>query len=248
MIEVDDLHKHHGPLEVLKGVSLRVARGDVAAIIGPSGGGKSTFLRCLNGLESFHRGSVRIGDLALTAETDPRRDARLLQQVRRKVGFVFQQFNLFPHLTVLGNCIEAPVRVHREPVEEATHRALQLLHRVGLESKANAWPRNLSGGQQQRVAIARTLCMRPECILFDEPTSALDPVMAGEVMQVIADLARSKQTMVVVTHSMNFARDVCDHVHVFAEGFDVEQGPPEQVFGDPRHPITQSFLRIAVKK
>lgn len=245
MIEVTDLHKQHGPLEVLKGVSLRVARGDVAAIIGPSGGGKSTFLRCLNGLEPFQRGEVRIGDLKLEPNTDARRDSGLLQQVRRRVGFVFQQFNLFPHLTVLGNCIEAPLRVNREPLAAATDRALRLLRRVGLEEKADAWPRTLSGGQQQRVAIARTLCMRPECILFDEPTSALDPVMAGEVMRVITDLAEGQQTMIVVTHSMSFARDVCDHVHVFAEGCDVEQGPPDQVFGNPQHPITRSFLKIA---
>lgn len=245
MIEVRDLQKRHGDLEVLKGISLDVAQGAVAAIIGPSGGGKSTFLRCLNGLEPFQQGSVRIGDLALHAGMDERRDGRLLQQVRRKIGFVFQQFNLFPHLTVLGNCIEAPVQVNGESVTTATARAMRLLQRVGLESKADAWPRNLSGGQQQRVAIARTLCMEPACILFDEPTSALDPVMAGEVIKVIADLAEARQTMVVVTHSMNFARNICNHIHVFADGYDVEHGPPEQVFENPRHPITQSFLKLA---
>lgn len=245
MIEVRDLHKRHGDLEVLKGISLDVARGEVAAIIGPSGGGKSTFLRCLNGLESFQQGSVRIDDLTLHPGMDERRDGRLLQRVRRKVGFVFQQFNLFPHLTVLGNCIEAPVQVNGESVVAATARAMRLLHRVGLESKADAWPRNLSGGQQQRVAIARTLCMEPACILFDEPTSALDPVMAGEVIKVIADLAEARQTMVVVTHSMSFARNICNHIHVFAEGYDVEHGPPEQVFESPQHPITQSFLKLA---
>jgi polar amino acid transport system ATP-binding protein len=245
MIEVRDLHKRHGDLEVLKGISLDVAQGAVAAIIGPSGGGKSTFLRCLNGLEPFQQGAVRIGDLALHPGMDERRDGRLLQQVRRKIGFVFQQFNLFPHLTVLGNCIEAPVQVNGESVTTATARAMRLLQRVGLESKADAWPRNLSGGQQQRVAIARTLCMEPACILFDEPTSALDPVMAGEVIKVIADLAEARQTMVVVTHSMNFARNICNHIHVFADGYDVEHGPPEQVFEHPRHPITQSFLKLA---
>lgn len=245
MITVDKLHKRHGTLEVIRGISLQVNRGDVAAIIGPSGGGKSTFLRCINALERFQGGSVKIGDCTLTPETDPRRDARLLQHVRKRVGFVFQQFNLFPHLTVLGNCIEAPMRVNGEGKEAAEARAMEILRRVGLEAKASSWPRDLSGGQQQRVAIARTLAMQPECILFDEPTSALDPVMAGEVLKVIADLAAADQTMIVVTHSMSFAREVCDHVHVFANGHDVEFGPPEQVFGDPKHETTRSFLKQA---
>lgn len=245
MIAVHDLHKRHGSLEIIKGISLNVSKGDVAAIIGPSGGGKSTFLRCINALERFQGGTVKIGDYTLTPDTLPGRDSKLLQDVRKRVGFVFQQFNLFPHLTVLGNCIEAPLRVNGEEKGAAEARAMDILKRVGLGEKARAWPRDLSGGQQQRVAIARTLAMQPECILFDEPTSALDPVMAGEVLKVITDLAEADQTMIVVTHSMMFAREVCDHVHVFAGGHDVEFGPPAQVFGDPQHETTRSFLRQA---
>ena len=178
MIRVEKLVKRHGANEVIKGISLEVNKGEVDAIIGPSGGGKSTFLRCLNGLEVFHGGTVKIGEHTLTEHTHPSRDARLLQAVRRKVGFVFQQFNLFPHLTVMGNLIEAPIRVLGEDPESARARAAKLLDRVGLSKKHETWPKDLSGGQQQRVAIARTLVMQPEAILFDEPTSALDPVMA----------------------------------------------------------------------
>ena len=165
--------------------------------------------------------------------------------MRRRVGFVFQQFNLFPHLTVLQNLMEAPVQVLGESREQASIRSAKLLDRVGLSHKHDTYPRNLSGGQQQRVAIARALVMQPEAILFDEPTSALDPVMANEVLSVIADLAADGQTMIVVTHSMSFARTVATHVHVFADGHDVEHGPPEEVFGDPRHATTQAFLQKA---
>jgi polar amino acid transport system ATP-binding protein len=227
----------------LKGISFSVRKGDVEAVIGPSGGGKSTFLRCINGLERFQGGEASIDGLTLTPETHPGRDAALLQQVRRRVGFVFQQFNLFPHLTVLGNLIEAPMQILHLPRDAAVNRAEKLLERVGLREKIDALPRNLSGGQQQRVAIARALAMQPEAILFDEPTSALDPVMAGEVLSLMADLAREGQTMIVVTHSMNFARSVASNVHVFADGHDVECGSPEVVFGNPQHAITQSFLK-----
>jgi polar amino acid transport system ATP-binding protein len=247
MIHVDSLIKRHGELEILKGISLTVNRGEVAAIIGPSGGGKSTFLRCINGLETFQGGAVRVGPHVLSANLHPRKDAAQLQKVRKVVGFVFQQFNLFPHLSVLGNLIEAPMLVDNEPKEAAVARAVALLDRVGLLAKAEAYPRDLSGGQQQRVAIARTLMMRPEAILFDEPTSALDPVMANEVLGVISDLAKADQTMIVVTHSMRFARQVSDHVHVFAGGHDVEFGPPDKVFGDPQHETTKSFLKEAGK-
>ncbi|MEY3211587.1 MAG: Glutamine transport ATP-binding protein GlnQ [Pseudomonadota bacterium] len=247
MIHVDSLFKRHGELEILKGISLTVNRGEVAAIIGPSGGGKSTFLRCINGLETFQGGAVRVGPHVLSANLHPRKDAAQLQKVRKVVGFVFQQFNLFPHLSVLGNLIEAPMLVDKEPKEAAVARAVALLDRVGLLAKAEAYPRDLSGGQQQRVAIARTLMMRPEAILFDEPTSALDPVMANEVLGVISDLARADQTMIVVTHSMRFARQVSDHVHVFAGGHDVEFGPPDKVFGDPQHETTKAFLKEAGK-
>ena len=245
MIAVKGLVKRHGELEVLRGVSLEVAQGEVAAIIGPSGGGKSTFLRCINGLESFQAGEVRVGDVVLPAGVDARRDARLLQRMRRQVGFVFQAFNLFPHLTVLGNVSEGPRQVLGLPRAEAEERATLLLRRVGLADKLAALPRQLSGGQQQRVAIARALAMAPRVILFDEPTSALDPVMAAEVLAVIADLARGGQTMIVVTHSMSFARNVATRVHVFADGLDVEHGPPERVFEDPRHATTRAFLRQA---
>lgn len=247
MITVENLKKRHGSLEIIKGIGFNVEKGTVDAIIGPSGGGKSTFLRCLNGLERFQGGSVTIGEHKLTPETDPKRDAALLQAVRRKVGFVFQQFNLFPHLTVMENLIEAPTQVLGESVESARQRAAKLLERVGLEKKHDARPKDLSGGQQQRVAIARTLVMQPEAILFDEPTSALDPVMAGEVLKVMEDLAKEGQTMLVVTHSMHFAREVANRVHVFADGFDVECGPPEALFGDPQHATTKAFLQQAGK-
>jgi ABC-type polar amino acid transport system ATPase subunit len=245
VILVKELVKWHGTNHVLKGITLTVNKGDVHAVIGPSGGGKSTFLRCVNGLEQFQQGEVHIGDLALTHDTHPRKHAQLLQQVRRQVGFVFQQFNLFPHLTVLENLIEAPMHVLKISREEAVSRAKALLDRVGLKDKIDARPKNLSGGQQQRVAIARTLMMQPSVILFDEPTSALDPVMANEVLLLMADLAREGQTMIVVTHSMHFAKSVANRVHVFAGGYDVENGPPSSVFENPQHETTQSFLRQA---
>jgi ABC-type polar amino acid transport system ATPase subunit len=245
MIVVDSLVKRHGANEVIKGISLTVSEGEVAAIIGPSGGGKSTFLRCINGLEPFQGGSVKVGDLTLPANVHFRRDARLLQSVRKRVGFVFQQFNLFPHLTVGENCVEAPMMVNGESRDAAWERAKKLLDRVGLAAKIDAFPRDLSGGQQQRVAIARTLMMQPACVLFDEPTSALDPVMASEVLGVISDLASQRQTMIVVTHSMAFARGVATRVHVFAGGHDVENGPPSEVLGSPKHTITKSFLEKA---
>ncbi len=242
MIAVTDLVKMHGPNQVLKGITLHVRPGEVHSIIGPSGGGKSTFLRCVNGLEQFQGGTVRVGASVLTPATDPRADAPLLETVRRQVGFVFQQFNLFPHLTVLENVIEAPIQVLKLSRDQAVGRAEKLLARVGLAARHDAYPRSLSGGQQQRVAIARALVMQPAAILFDEPTSALDPVMAGEILSLMADLARDGQTMVVVTHSMRFARHAAHQVHVFADGCDVESGPPSQVFEDPRHPTTRAFL------
>jgi len=247
MISVRNLVKRYGSNEILKGISFEVRKGEVHSVIGPSGGGKSTFLRCINGLEPFQGGEVRVGDRVLTPATNPRSDARLLEAVRRQVGFVFQQFNLFPHLTVLQNVTEAPIRVLKLKRDEAVQRAQELLARVGLSAKHDAYPKDLSGGQQQRVAIARALVMEPAAILFDEPTSALDPVMAGEVLSLMADLAQDGQTMIVVTHSMGFARNVANQVHIFADGYDVEYGPPSKVFEDPQHPTTKSFLAQTAK-
>jgi len=242
MISVQGLVKRFGRAEILSGISIRVETGEVAAVIGPSGGGKSTFLRCINGLEPFDAGEIRVGPHTLGPHAH---DARKLQAVRRATGFVFQQFNLFPHLTALENCTAAPVHVLREPRESAAARATEMLGRVGLAGKGDSYPRDLSGGQQQRVAIARALLMRPEAILFDEPTSALDPVMASEVLSVMADLAKGGQTMIVVTHSMHFARNVAKNVHVFAGGKVVESGPPARLFADPQHETTRAFLREA---
>jgi ABC-type polar amino acid transport system ATPase subunit len=248
LIAVRDLRKRFGEHDVLGGISLDVRRGEVAAVMGPSGGGKSTLLRCLNGLEAFDAGTVRIGELELRAGIHPRRDARLLQTVRRRLGFVFQQFNLFPHRTVLQNLIEAPVHVLGLARDEAVARAHRLLERVGLPEKEHAYPRHLSGGQQQRVAIARALAMEPEAILFDEPTSALDPAMANEVLAVIADLARAGQTMVLVTHSTSFALGAATTVHVLAGGQTVESGPAEQVLEHPQNALTRRFLSNDVRR
>ncbi len=242
MIDIRDLKKSHGPLQVLRGVSLTVRQGEVAAIIGPSGGGKSTLLRCVNGLEQFEDGSVQVKQLTLRpGRTDP----GLLRSLRACVGMVFQQFHLFPHLSVLDNVLSGPVWAQRRDRKEAEAEALALLDRVGLRDKVSARPEQLSGGQQQRVAIARALAVRPEAILFDEPTSALDPRMANEVLGVMADLARAGQTMMVVTHAMSFARKAAHTVHVMHDGCVAESGPPEQVFGDPRTEVTRAFLREA---
>jgi ABC-type polar amino acid transport system ATPase subunit len=241
MIDVRDLVKYHNRLRVLDGVSLSVGRGEVAVLVGPSGGGKSTLIRCINGLETFEQGEVRIEDIVLRPNGSTGSDP-ILRQLRRRVGMVFQQFHLFPHLRVLENVMSGPLWALRQPREETEETARRLLTRVGLADKIDAWPEQLSGGQQQRVAIARTLAMRPQVILFDEPTSALDPRMAGEVLRVIADLAGEGQTMVVVTHAMSFARRVAHTVHVMHEGRIAESGPPEQIFGQPHHDATRAFL------
>jgi polar amino acid transport system ATP-binding protein len=242
MIEVNDLVKWHGPIEVLRGVSLSVGRGEVATIIGPSGSGKSTFLRCLNGLETFQGGRVTIGGLTVDARAGAAEQARTHRQVCLRVGMVFQSFNLFPHRTVLENVIEGPVYVLGLDQEAAEARARTLLARVGMSDRLNALPRQLSGGQQQRVAIARALAMEPQVILFDEPTSALDPRMTGEVLAVMSDLAGDGLTMIVVTHAMQFARRVSHTVHVFGEGRIVESGPPGQIFEDPHQEATRTLL------
>ncbi len=241
MIQVSGLIKRHGELEVLRGVSLNVDKGDVAAIIGPSGGGKSTLLRCINGLERFQGGEVRVD--ALTLSYNP--DGESLRRLRQRVGMVFQQFNLFPHLTVLENVLAGPMIVLQKSRKEAEPEALRLLDRVGLKGKINVKPEQLSGGQQQRVAIARTLAVSPQAILFDEPTSALDPRMANEVLAVIADLAHAGQTMIVVTHAMGFARQVAHRVHIMADGVIAESGSPQEIFEDPKQQVTQQFLAQA---
>ncbi len=243
MIATTDLRKNHGSLEVLRGISLTVSQGEVAAIIGPSGGGKSTFLRCLNGLEPFQAGAVQVGMHRLLPGERDRHAQSTLLSVRQQVGMVFQQFNLFPHMTVLENVIEAPIRVLRMRREEAVDRAEKLLERVGLAEKLNVRPDKLSGGQQQRVAIARALAMQPKAMLFDEPTSALDPRMTAEVLDVMSDLAAEGQTMIVVTHAMNFARRAAKTVYVFHEGTVAESGPPQQIFEAPQTEVTREFLR-----
>jgi ABC-type polar amino acid transport system ATPase subunit len=240
MIEVCGLVKTFGSLRVLDGVSLTVQRGEVAVVVGPSGGGKSTLLRCLNGLETFQEGEVRIGDVTFAAAK--RHSSAALLQLRRRLGMVFQQFNLFPHMTVLENVLSGPLYALGRPRAEAEPEARALLERVGLADKADARPEELSGGQQQRVAIARALAVKPEALLFDEPTSALDPRMANEVLRVIADLASGGQTMVVVTHAMGFARRVAHTVHVMHAGRVAESGPPAKVFAQPEREETRAFL------
>jgi ABC-type polar amino acid transport system ATPase subunit len=245
MIEVHDLVKDHGAHRVLNGVSLTVARGEVAAVIGPSGGGKSTLLRCINALEPFESGRIAVGDIVLEPDCTRRPNRATLLALRRRVGMVFQQFNLFPHLNVLENVAIGPRRALGRPQAEAETRARELLDRVGLADKLTSRPEQLSGGQQQRVAIARALAVEPDALLFDEPTSALDPRMAAEVLAVIGDLARGGQTMIVVTHAMTFARRVATAVHVMEAGTIVESGPPARVFGEPSSPVTRSFLSQA---
>ncbi|WP_328702835.1 amino acid ABC transporter ATP-binding protein [Arenibaculum pallidiluteum] len=248
MVRIWNLHKSYGRNAVLKGIDLEVSSGEVVVIIGPSGSGKSTLLSCINFLEPFEAGSVKVDGeyVGFGPERDGvrvRLPERQLDRLRTRIGIVFQQFNLFPHMTVLENLIEAPVHVKREPREQAVARARALLGRVGLAAKETAYPGQLSGGQQQRVAIARALCMDPKVMLFDEVTSALDPELVGEVLNVMRDLARDGMTMIAVTHEMAFARDVADRVVFMDGGVIVEQGTPEQIFGAPREARTRAFLR-----
>ena len=244
MITLNRIVKRFGSQEVLRGVTMSVARGEVCVLLGPSGGGKSTLLRTINGLETFDEGSIDVSGTQLIGGDIASREAALLK-IRRKVGMVFQQFNLFPHRTVLENVIEAPMQVLKQSRDQAVGKAKELLARVGLLEKSNARPTSLSGGQQQRVAIARTLAMQPEAILFDEPTSALDPNTTAEVISVMQDLAKGGQGMIVVTHGMKFARSVAHTVHILHSGAIIESGPPEQVFENPRHEITRGFLMEA---
>jgi ABC-type polar amino acid transport system ATPase subunit len=239
---VNALAKRYGEQHVLNDITLDVERGEVCAIVGPSGGGKTTFLRCLNGLEDFDGGRIQLAGVELRPDLSSGDRKRTIAHIRRRVGMVFQQFNLFPHRTALGNVIEAPMHVLGISRQQAMSEATTLLERVGLADKLSHMPDMLSGGQQQRVAIARALAMKPEVLLFDEPTSALDPRMAGEVEGVIADLAASGQTMIVVTHSMRLARRAANILHVFESGRVLESGPPEQIFDSPRHEATRRFL------
>ena len=236
MITVSNLCKSFGGLEVLKGVNVEIDKGDVICVIGPSGSGKSTFLRCLNLLETPTSGSILF-------EGDELTDKKIdLNRHRQKMGMVFQQFNLFPHMTVLDNLTCAPIMLKKTPKAEAEKKAMELLARVGLADRADAWPNQLSGGQKQRVAIVRALCMEPDVMLFDEPTSALDPEMVGEVLDVMKELAKSGMTMVVVTHEMGFAHEVASRVLFLDNGVIAEEGTPDEIFGAPKGERLQSFL------
>ncbi len=236
IIVCEDVHKWFGKFHALKGITLRVRRQEVVVIIGPSGSGKSTFIRTINRLERHDRGRIVVDGIELTD------DVKNIEAIRAEVGMVFQQFNLFPHLTVLENITLAPIWVRKWPREKAEKIAMELLERVGIPEQAHKYPAQLSGGQQQRVAIARALAMQPKIMLFDEPTSALDPEMIKEVLDVMKELAESGMTMVVVTHEMGFAREVADRIVFFDAGVIVEEGPPEEFFGNPKHERTRQFL------
>ena len=236
MIKVKDLHKSFNGRMVLDGIDEEIEDGEVVVVIGPSGSGKSTFLRCLNKLETPDSGEVWIDDVQINGHKIN------VNQVRQKMGMVFQHFNLFPHLTVQKNITLAPVKLKKMTQEEADGKAQELLKIVGLEEKANAYPKQLSGGQQQRIAIARSLAMEPEIMLFDEPTSALDPEMVGEVLEVMRRLAKSGMTMVIVTHEMGFAREVGSRILFMDEGKIIEKGSPEEIFDNPSNDRTRSFL------
>lgn len=242
MIKINDLNKSFGDLHVLKDINMKVFESDVVCLIGSSGSGKSTLLRCLNFLEKKDNGSIIIEG----KEVDPRKDN--LNKIREKVGMVFQNFNLFPHKTVLENIIEAPMMVKGMKKEKAISKAKQLLIKVGLEDKADVYPSKLSGGQKQRVAIARALAMEPDIMLFDEPTSALDPELVGEVLTTMKDLAEEGMTMVVVTHEMGFAKEVADWIVYMHDGKIVERGTPEQFFNHPTEERTREFLKATMLK
>ncbi len=246
VVEATDVHKWFGRLHVLKGVSMTVRRQEVVVIIGASGSGKTTFIRCLNHLERIQSGRIKVnGHLIGYRErngTLVEDGERNIARQRQEIGMVFQRFNLFPHKTALENVVLAPVRVRKVPTSEAIEMGRALLDRVGLSTKAQSYPAQLSGGQQQRVAIARALAMKPALMLFDEPTSALDPEMIGEVLEVMKELAVEGMTMIVVTHEMGFAREVADRVVMMDDGQVIEEGPPEHFFSDPTHERTKSFL------
>lgn len=236
MIKIKNLHKKFGKLEVLKGINVNIEKGEIIAVIGPSGSGKSTFLRCINRLEE-----PSYGDIVINGKDIMDKDTNI-NFMRQELGMVFQHFNLFPHMTILKNMIIAPMKLQNKSEQEATKLAMELLKRVGLDDRANAYPSQLSGGQKQRIAIVRALCMQPEVMLFDEPTSALDPEMVGEVLEVMKGLAKENMTMVVVTHEMGFAKEVATRVMFMADGKQIEEGTPKQIFESPKSERLQAFL------
>ena len=237
MITVKNLKKNFGDLTVLKGIDVTIEKGECVVVIGPSGSGKSTFLRCLNRLEEPDGGEIDIeGTDLLSPHTD-------INEMRQRIGMVFQHFNLFPHKTILENVTLAPIKLKKMPQKEAEDAALDLLRRVGIEDKASVYPSTLSGGQKQRVAIARSLAINPQVMLFDEPTSALDPEMVGEVLDVMKNLAKEGMTMVVVTHEMGFAKEVANRVLFMADGVILEEGTPEEIFEHPQHERTKAFIK-----
>ncbi len=243
IVKIENLEKYFGKLHVLKGVDLEVRKGELIVLIGPSGSGKSTFLRCLNFLEDPTTGDITIGGVHVKCGSHGKDFKQGVHEIRMKCGMVFQEFNLFPHKDATENVIEGPILVRGEKKEEAVRKAHELLAKVGLADRVDYFPSQLSGGQKQRVAIARALAMDPLLMLFDEPTSALDPELIGEVLKVMKELAEGGMTMIVVSHEMGFARDVADRVVYMDEGYFIEQGPPDEVFFNPKDPRTRQFLR-----
>lgn len=252
LVRVANVWKRRGQTMVLKGVDLEAQRGEVVCLLGPSGAGKSTLLRCINALEGADRGVVEVDGVAIGCTQKDGRLYRMgeaaLSRQRADIGMVFQNFNLFPHMSVMDNIVDAPVRVRGEDRSVARDRARDLLRRVGLEHKAESFPRHLSGGQQQRIAIARALAMRPKLMLFDEPTSALDPHLVGEVLDVIRDLAATGMTMIIVTHEVQFARDIADTAIIMADGVIVEAGPASAVLTKPVHQVSRAFLARSLRE
>ncbi|MGM0521207.1 MAG: amino acid ABC transporter ATP-binding protein [Pseudomonadota bacterium] len=244
IVAMQALNKHFGSLHVLKDIDLEIVPGEVVVVIGASGSGKSTLIRCINGLEEFQQGSLMVDGKSLLPHG---KSGKALQKIRTEVGMVFQQFNLFPHLSVIDNISLAPMKVRGWSRADAVDTAKRLLERVGISDQADKYPAQLSGGQQQRVALARALAMEPRLMLFDEPTSALDPEMIGEVLDAMRELAKEGMTMVIVTHEMGFAREVADRIIFIHQGEITEQGPPEQLFDKPQHERTQSFLARVLK-
>lgn len=245
MITINNLHKSFNGQRLFKGLSLEIKKGEAVVFIGPSGSGKSTLLRCINGLEPFQEGEITVDDITIhgTNKKLKKIEEESIRKIRLSVGMVFQQFNLFPHMTVLQNIIESPIHVLKIPKDEAKEIAFNLLKRINMENKINSYPHELSGGQQQRVAIARALAMKPKAMLFDEPTSALDPEMVGEVLSVIKDLINQEgMTTLIATHEMDFAKEVADRVFVLDHGEIIEEGEPEKIFTNPEKERTKSFL------